>query len=676
MNYLFNASGRDRITLWYLDNRSIRKKSVPNRTWIFVTGAVHDLEFLSGQLDEVEWIRYSWDERRDIYGLLKGIRIDLNPSCIRRMVEAIDVIGLGRKLMVYNADINPSLRYLSENNLTLFPLESPDFLDIVPEITQIEATTYGKELKSIVLDGKHIDPSRRESYAGIAHRIQESGIVIYGNYGKQTEMILERIGRMGIDIPGYRIIRGNSYESYGQVHYNCNRISMSGRLCIESSSFTFSEAGLPGLIEVSRISSVPLETASVITPGTAVSSMEVSFALKKGVLVPLYKNDHEAEKTVRELIATDRGGLVLQPDPGLYRNVYEIDFSSMYPSIIVRHNLSPETITRGVGQEIPGTPYRVRTDRTGFLSEALSHLLSRRLYYKSIRDREHIYAQRDTALKWMLLTSFGYTGYKNAKFGRIEVHESITSTGRWAMTRSMRIAESMGFKVIHGIVDSLWIEGDGDVDTLLEKIREETRIDIVMDGHYAWILFLPSRSGIGALNRYLGLRTDGTYKARGIEVRRSDVPDICRKFQMEAMKLFENCFTPEAIVSKRGKYKVLKDRYTNSMHTFPEEDFYINVSPSRRMEEYGVNNISRIVMKKWKSMGHEISPGENVSVKVVNWKMRVVEPASGKGSIDYAFYRKYVLRAFEAFDYLVECAARAQGSGKSAYKGLYFFSEN
>ena len=122
MNYLFNASGRDRITLWYLDNRNIRKKSVPNRTWIFVTGAVHDLEFLSGQLDEVEWIRYSWDERRDIYGSLRGIRIDLNPSRIRRMVEAIDVIGLGRKLMVYNADINPSLRYLSENNLTLFPL--------------------------------------------------------------------------------------------------------------------------------------------------------------------------------------------------------------------------------------------------------------------------------------------------------------------------------------------------------------------------------------------------------------------------------------------------------------------------------------------------------------------------------------------------------------------------
>ena len=33
-------------------------------------------------------------------------------------------------------------------------------------------------------------------------------------------------------------------------------------------------------------------------------------------------------------------------------------------------------------------------------------------------------------LKWMLVTCFGYTGYKNAKFGRIEVHEGITGRSR------------------------------------------------------------------------------------------------------------------------------------------------------------------------------------------------------------------------------------------------------
>ena len=40
------------------------------------------------------------------------------------------------------------------------------------------------------------------------------------------------------------------------------------------------------------------------------------------------------------------------------------------------------------------------------------------------------YKQRQTALKWMLVTCFGYLGYKNARFGQIEAHEAVTAHGR------------------------------------------------------------------------------------------------------------------------------------------------------------------------------------------------------------------------------------------------------
>ncbi len=676
MDYLFNATGLDRITLWYLDGNRIRKKHFPNRTWIFVTGSTHDLEFLGHQLDDAAWISYDWQEMKDIYGYHTGIRVDLKPSWINRMVGAIDTIGLGRKFSVFNADINASLRFLSEKKLELFPLESPDSFDVIPEAVTIDATLSGKDVRKLYLDGRKLDPGRRESYAEIAQSINESILIIYGNYGGQTSAILRRIGGHGYNLPPYRVIPGTSFESYGQVHYNCDRISFGGKISIESSSFIFSEAGVPGMVEMSRTSSVPLETVSVITPGTAVSSMEVSYALRNQVLVPLYKNDHEAEKTISELVVMDRGGLVLQPDPGIYTDVHEIDFSSMYPSIIARYNLSPETISQNGSIEVPGASYRVRTDRRGFLSEALSNLLARRLYYKSVRDLDPVYAQRDIALKWMLLTSFGYTGYKNAKFGRIEVHEAITSLGRWALKHAMKLAESMGFTVIHGIVDSLWISGKGDVNDLLRRIKDETRIDIVLEGHYQWILFLPSRSGIGALNRYIGLKTDGRYKVRGIEIRRRDVPEICRKFQSEAMEIFRDCRTVSSIVLMRGRYESLKRKYLEGMAGFPQDYFFLRISPSRRLEEYRVNNISRMVMRKWKSMGREIRPGETVNVKVVNWAMGIVEPVDGNGEIDYHFYTKYLKRAFEAFDFLLECAEETTGSRQPLNKGLYFFSEN
>jgi DNA polymerase I len=75
-------------------------------------------------------------------------------------------------------------------------------------------------------------------------------------------------------------------------------------------------------------------------------------------------------------------------DNCIYEKVHQIDFTSLYPSIIVKFNLSPETL------EHP--------EERGFLSCVLSSLLE-----PENRD------------KWMLVTCFGYTGYRNAKFGQI-----------------------------------------------------------------------------------------------------------------------------------------------------------------------------------------------------------------------------------------------------------------
>lgn len=60
--------------------------------------------------------------------------------------------------------------------------------------------------------------------------------------------------------------------------------------------------------------------------------------------MPWQKADAERVKTVAALRAADRGGMMFQPAPGVCERVYQIDFTSLYPSIIVKHNLSPETV--------------------------------------------------------------------------------------------------------------------------------------------------------------------------------------------------------------------------------------------------------------------------------------------------------------------------------------------
>src|SRR5437867_11686390 len=81
------------------------------------------------------------------------------------------------------------------------------------------------------------------------------------------------------------------------------------------------------------------------------------------------------------------------------------------------------------------------------------------------------YTGRDTILKWTLVTSFGYQGYKNARFGRIECHEAINAYARNILVRTMEIAESHGYEVVHGIVDSVWLLPNKDKNPI-EKVSE------------------------------------------------------------------------------------------------------------------------------------------------------------------------------------------------------------
>jgi DNA polymerase-2 len=75
------------------------------------------------------------------------------------------------------------------------------------------------------------------------------------------------------------------------------------------------------------------------------------------------------------------------------------------------------------------------------------------------------YKERQNALKWMLVTCFGYLGYKNARFGRIEAHEAVTAHGRDKLLTAKEISETAGFTVLHGLTDCLWLAKPGGTAT-------------------------------------------------------------------------------------------------------------------------------------------------------------------------------------------------------------------
>src|SRR5438445_385674 len=238
--------------------------------------------------------------------------------------------------------------------------------------------------------------------------------------------------------------------------------------------------------------------------------MQVNQAYHDDCLVVWKKNRPEDFKDAENLLRGDRGGFTFEPEVGVHEGLYELDFSSLYPSIMVKDHSAAETLDCASctddGRPVPELRYHPWTRRVGIVGRVLKALIERRRYYKKMKKEpgplQDIYTGRDTILKWTLVTSFGYQGYKNARFGRIECHEAINAYARNILVRTMEIAESHGYEVVHGIVDSVWLRPTANADPI-EKVREHIAgsigLPIELEGRYKWIVFLPCKTtGVGA----------------------------------------------------------------------------------------------------------------------------------------------------------------------------------
>ena len=151
-----------------------------------------------------------------------------------------------------------------------------------------------------------------------------------------------------------RFNNGRSYFSYGRIVYQGSSAPFAGRWHLDRrNSFYYREAGLMGLIQIARIGQMPLQQAARTSPGTLITSMQLARAVADGILIPWRKAEPEHFKTAGELLTIDKGGLTFMPPIGLHTQVAEVDFASMYPTIMAIHNISPETVNcpccRGTG---------------------------------------------------------------------------------------------------------------------------------------------------------------------------------------------------------------------------------------------------------------------------------------------------------------------------------------
>ncbi len=375
--------------------------------------------------------------------------------------------------------------------------------------------------------------------------------------------------------------------------------------------------------------------------------------------MPWHKQQVERTKTALDLLHSDQGGLIYQPLVGLHQNVAELDFVSMYPSIMVHCNISPEvSLPTGLGPS-PEPPGLIPLTLAPLLQKRVA--LKKQLKLAAWDPRRRAYKAYAAAHKWLLVTCFGYLGYKNARFGRIEAHEAVTACGREALLRAKEAAEDMGFTVLHMYVDGVWaVRPDTvqpqDFDPLIEEITRRTGLPLGLDGVFRWVVFLPSRidSRVPVPNRYFGVFQDGSIKVRGLEARRRDTPTWIAAVQMEMIERMAQVETAAELPGLLpGLIDLLRERLDDlRCGRVPLEDLLVGQRITKELAEYATPSAAARAAAQLEALGKHMRPGQRVRFLYLRgdpdvhaWNLP--EPPD-PGRLDVNRYRTLLMRAASA----------------------------
>ena len=718
------------MTIWIktIDGKNIKLKDGKWHAKIFASGeACNDNDYLVSRVKNYELIHST----KYVYKIptivqnekCRVLEIELeDASKIKKLGEALEnAFQNPDYLQLYNVDVLPEQQYFYDKEL--FPLAYVEVeedneeinhysvLDNVSDynysLPKLKTLKLEVEISDLVLtlDSKLIsitlfslDSDFKKEIAkidgseeNILHRLMEEidsfdpDLIVTQNgdafvfpllYAKASKLSID-ISRLNRDdqitIPKTQGKEtGKTYFSYGRILYRPKTHRLFGRLHLdEQNTFIYDQCKIQGLFEVSRLCRMPLHTAMRASIGKCLSSLQFYYAHKRDILIPWKPEIVEDSKNAYELFMADRGGLVLKPLPGVHEHVGEIDFASLYPSIIRNYNISAETVNCSCCQDskfqIEELKMHICEKREGIIARSLVMPLDKRFEYKRLRDSavndeilKQTYNERAGALKWILVCCFGYLSYRNAKFGKIDSHIAVCALARKALVDAMHTSEYSGFRVIHGIVDSLWLSKDNaslsDYEELKVKIESENGFKLSIEGIYKWIVFLPSKnySERQVANRYFGV-FEGTnkLKVRGIEIRRRDTPPYFKKCQQEILDELARCDNKKELKHcARWKCIQIFERYSKDLeeHKVSLTELIITRRLSKNPGEYSskrqlqVNAADHLAQK-----GLKLQAGQSISYVITRYKSagkdRSIPRELLEDKIEYDSYRYIELLA-------------------------------
>lgn len=568
---------------------------------------------------------------------------------------------------LFNVDFAREFRYCLETGIEPVPADGVELTTL--EIGLPPKRLSESDISGLVLGDEPLDDPEPDVLDTLyATLVEHDPDVLVLNSSHLVPLLYEKATRYDRDDfelgrqPGYQQLAAEStFESYGQVGHSPARYNVFGRAIVDTSnSFFWRETNLGGVLDLVDRSTKPLQETAWASIGNVLTSIQIREATKNGVLVPWNSWRHEAFKSMSTLHEADRGGFIFSPEVGFHEDVHELDFSSLYPSIMITRNVSPDTIRcacHSDRDDVPGLGYSI-CDESGFIVDVLDPIITDREGYKAAikgasDERQADLQGRSSALKWILVSCFGYQGFSNAKFGRIECHEAINAFAREILLDTKEILESHGWRVIHGIVDSVWVqaipgEPQTPLETVAEAVTEAIDIPLEYEAEYEWIAFAPRKdSNEGALNRYFA-KVAGTdeFKKRGIELRQRSTPVFIERCQSEWLETLDSHREPAPVCEQLRVH--LAELHTGDVDPGA---LLIRRRVSKSVDEYSQYTRNVAALERAATQDFEVAPGEDVEYVVVDDKRsaaRVQLAYETLDRYDTEFYETLLIRAAES----------------------------
>ncbi|MCC7552114.1 DNA-directed DNA polymerase [Candidatus Micrarchaeota archaeon] len=374
---------------------------------------------------------------------------------------------------------------------------------------------------------------------------------------------------------------------------------------------------LPVEIELAKVCGLTLEETASSATGRLVESLLMRKAHERNEIIPEIPRHHEVLERQRNPI---KAAYVKIPEPGIYINIAVFDFRSLYPSIIISHNIDPFTLNCDCCENTHVSPlgHKFCKKRKGIIPETLEELITKRIKLKKemkklTKDSEEynkIFA-RQWALKILANSFYGQTVYPRARWYSRECGSSITSWGRHYILSTIEKAEKLGFDVLYSDTDSILLilknKTKKEALEFMESINKELpgNMELELEDFYPRGVFVSKRtSATGAKKKYALIDEKGMIKIRGFELVRRDWSKIAKKTQMDILKaILQDGDKEKAVKIVKQTIQELKEG------KIPLEDLVIYTQLQKNIHSYAIKSPEVSAAKKAIKRGKKIESG-------------------------------------------------------------------